>query len=277
MLPRLLAALVGLPVTLGAVWFGTPWLTLLLAVVVIGGVREFYRLFDSDDASLPLILGCVWALAFLLAQRMSSETAGFLAASLAVFLGGAFAALLWLIAAYRGRRPLAAAGFLILGPALLGLILAHALALRELGAPGDLGRNWLLLALLATFACDTGAFFTGRAFGRHRMAPSVSPGKTWEGAVGGFAAAVLVSLTLGFTLDLCVARWQQGLVGATVGIAAQIGDLAESKLKRFSQVKDAGTIIPGHGGVLDRLDSLSLSIPTVYCLGLLMTDCGVTG
>ncbi len=276
LLPRLLAALVGLPILLGAVWLGTPWLVILVAVVAIAATREFYRLFDSGDAALPLVLGCPWALAFLLGQQLSQGTAGFLGTSSVVVAGGAFAALLWLIAAYRGRRPLPAAGFLIMGPVVVGFILVHALALRELGTDDDLGRNWLLLALLTTFACDTGAFFAGRTLGRHRMAPVISPNKTWEGAVGGFAAAVLAALALGFALDLCVSRWQQGLVGGTVGVAAQLGDLGESRLKRFSQVKDAGSIIPGHGGVLDRLDSLSLSIPTVYYLGLLMSGCGIS-
>ncbi|HLF05275.1 MAG TPA: phosphatidate cytidylyltransferase, partial [Dehalococcoidia bacterium] len=147
-----------------------------------------------------------------------------------------------------------------------GFPLAHALALRQLGDGDALGRSWLLFALLVTFATDTGAFFVGRAVGRHRMAPGISPGKTWEGAAGGFLLAVLAALALAQFLELGLAFWQTGVIGAAVGVVAQGGDLLESKLKRLSQVKDSGSIIPGHGGILDRLDSLVAAVPTVYYL-----------
>ncbi len=96
------------------------------------------------------------------------------------------------------------------------------------------------------------------------MAPAISPGKTWEGAAGGFICAVLVSLVLDAFLDLAIPGWQVVVIGATVGILAQCGDLLESQLKRISGLKDSGSIIPGHGGVLDRLDSMVISLPTVY-------------
>lgn len=264
MIHRVLTALVGIPVLLGAIWWGNPWLAILLSVVVILAIREFYRLFDPTDASMPVFFGSLWCLAFLVVGLTASDTAGLLTNSLSVFVVGAFVASLWLIAFYRGQRVLQASAYLILGPIYIGFLLAHVLALRDLGVDGTLGRNWLLFALLVTFATDTGAFATGRSIGRHRMAPQISPNKTWEGAVGGFALAVLVSLALGYLLDLGLPRWQQGLVGATVGVVSQLGDLLESKLKRISQVKDTGSIIPGHGGILDRLDSLLLAIPAVY-------------
>jgi phosphatidate cytidylyltransferase len=137
------------------------------------------------------------------------------------------------------------------------------LLLRELEHSG---RDWLLFALLVTFATDTGAFLIGRRWGQHKMCPAISPQKTWEGAAGGLVLAVLASVGLGVLLDPGLARWQQALIGATVGVVAQLGDLSESTLKRVSQVKDAGSIIPGHGGVLDRLDSLLFSIPFVFYL-----------
>jgi phosphatidate cytidylyltransferase len=158
------------------------------------------------------------------------------------------------------------------GPVYVGFLLAHALLLRESGGASDLGRNWLLFALLVTFATDTGAFFVGRSMGRHRMLPGISPNKTWEGALGGFILAVIAALALGSLLDLGLERWQHAAIGATVGVVSQVGDLFESKLKRISQVKDAGSIIPGHGGILDRLDSLLVSIPTVYYLVILVFE-----
>jgi phosphatidate cytidylyltransferase len=139
--------------------------------------------------------------------------------------------------------------------------------LRQLGGDtSDLGRNWLLVALLVTFATDSGAFLVGKNLGRRPLAPRISPSKTWEGAIGGFLLAVATALVLGQFLELGLSRWQTGLIGATVGMVSQLGDLFESKLKRISQVKDAGSIIPGHGGMLDRLDSLLFSIPAVYYL-----------
>ncbi len=98
------------------------------------------------------------------------------------------------------------------------------------------------------------------------MAPSISPNKTWEGSVGGLAFAIAASLVIGQILELEISRWQQAVIGAAVGVLGQWGDLAESKLKRIANLKDAGSIIPGHGGVLDRLDSVVVSVPTVYYL-----------
>lgn len=156
--------------------------------------------------------------------------------------------------------------YLLAGPVYVGFLLAHALALTGMDGGTNLGRSWLLFALLVTFATDTGAFFVGRSVGRHPLAPGTSPHKTWEGAIGGFAVAMVAALALGRVLELGLGSWQQAVMGATVGVTAQAGDLVESRLKRISQVKDAGSIIPGHGGILDRLDSLLLSVPTVYYL-----------
>ena len=135
-----------------------------------------------------------------------------------------------------------------------------------------MGRNWLILALFCTFATDTGAYLVGRAIGRRPMAPSISPNKTWEGAAGGFLAAIAAAVLLDYLLNLGLARdqwnWQAPLIGATVGLVAQAGDLLESRLKRLSQVKDSGGLMPGHGGLLDRLDSLLLTLPAAYYLAV---------
>jgi phosphatidate cytidylyltransferase len=167
----------------------------------------------------------------------------------------------------RGGDSLVAGAYLLGGPIYIGFPLGHALLFR------DLGPDWLLFALLVTFATDTGAFFTGRSIGRHQMAPTISPSKTWEGAAGGFALATVVALILGLVgeyghtpLQLALSLWQEAIIGATVGVVSQLGDLFESKLKRLSHAKDAGSIIPGHGGILDRLDSIVTSVPVVYYL-----------
>ena len=272
--PRLVTALVGIPVLVAAIWWGFPGITLLVAIAAVLGVRELYRLYAPEQSanSLPLAVGAIWVVAFVIAGQAASGLTSFLSAAAVIFLAGAFVVLLWLIAFYhqgrQGQPPSVAVGYLIGGPLYIGFLLAHALALRDIGNGGDLGRDWLLMALLVTFATDTGAFFVGKATGRHKLAPTISPGKTWEGATGGFISAIIASVALGLLLNLTLATWQYALVGAAIGLAAQVGDLFESRLKRISHVKDAGSIIPGHGGILDRLDSLLVSIPTAYYLAI---------
>ena len=167
----------------------------------------------------------------------------------------------------------------------IGWLAAHAVLLRALPDPFQVdaflltdlpavvmrlqvsaGTRWALTAILVTWATDTASFFAGRAWGHRKLAPVLSPGKTWEGAAGGLAAAVatLVACALVFQLPLSVPL--AAVAGLGLGTLAQLGDLAESLLKRQTGVKDAGTIIPGHGGVLDRIDSLLFTLPAVYYL-----------
>lgn len=142
----------------------------------------------------------------------------------------------------------------------LGVLGAHFVLLRDL----DEGQRWLLVMLATVFATDTGAYAIGRLFGRHKMAPKVSPKKTWEGAAGGYifgaAAAVAAPLLLGLDVTSTV------VVAIALGapVAAMIGDLVESALKRRLDVKDVSNLLPGHGGLLDRLDSLLFAGPWIY-------------
>lgn len=287
MLQRSLTALVGIPVVVGAIWLGAPWLTVLVLAAGVAGIGEFYRLTPAVIGPLPLVLGAAWAVALLSGAQAASGRDNFLIISGGVMAAGSFAALLWFIAFYRGSGAaltgnyLAGFCYLLGGPVYVGFLLSHALMLRELtntsvigfGLTGvelagsaDLGRSWLLFALLVVFATDTGAYLVGRSVGRRQMAPSISPNKTWEGSLGGFVSAVAAALVLGLVLDLGIPAWQQAVIGGVVGVVGQWGDLIESKLKRIADMKDAGSIIPGHGGLLDRLDSILLTLPAVYYL-----------
>ena len=157
----------------------------------------------------------------------------------------------WLLAS------LAVAGFLAAG-----------LALRE----GDDGLAWLTYAILLTFASDTAAYAVGRLVGRHRLAPTISPSKTWEGAIGGIIGAAAVSAVFAWfveldTLPLIAAT----LLGAGLSVLGQLGDLTESWLKRKAGVKDSGNLLPGHGGILDRLDSLLPILPAVFVYVTIVT------
>lgn len=145
-----------------------------------------------------------------------------------------------------------------------GLVLAHAPALRAREA----GLDWVLIALLTTFATDTGAYFIGRAFGTHRLAPRISPNKTWEGVFGGILGAVVIATVLVAILEPGAALWAGIPLGLLVAVVGTIGDLAESALKRITGVKDSGVLLPGHGGILDRLDSLAPNLAVVYWFSL---------
>ena len=266
MLPRVLTALVGTPILLVLVWWGGFALAVLVVLAGAFGIREFYRLSPPDTGPLPIALGMVWTTALLLGANAASDPLNLLIVSSGLWGSGAFVALLWMIAFHSGRRRLVDAAYLLAGPVYVGFLLGHALALRGLDGGGALGRDWLLFAVLITFATDTGAYFTGRMLGRRQLAPTISPGKTWEGTAGGFVASVAAALALGLVFNLVIPLWQVGVIGAVVGVAAQLGDLVESKLKRIAGVKDAGDLIPGHGGILDRLDSIVISVPAVYYL-----------
>jgi phosphatidate cytidylyltransferase len=134
-----------------------------------------------------------------------------------------------------------------------GSLLAAAVALR--GRPDGLG--WTLVVMLGTWACDTAAFFVGRRWGRHKLAPALSPGKTVEGLVGGLAAGLVVGIVASAFIPDTPAR-TIGLA-LVVAVAAVLGDLAESAIKRQLGAKDSGWLVPGHGGLLDRIDSLLFS------------------
>ena len=271
----------------GAIWLGAPWLTALVLAAGVAGIWELYRMTPARVGPLPVLLGIAWVVALLAGAQAASGLENFLIISGGVVAAGSFAALLWFIAFYRGGSVPGhgsfPAGFCYLmgGPLYVGFFLAHALMLREITEAGvigfgpagleierapDLGRSWLLFTILVVFAADTGAYLVGRAVGSRPMAPNISPNKTWEGSIGGFASAVAAALVLGLVFDLGIPAWQQAVIGGVVGVVAQWGDLVESKLKRIADVKDAGSIIPGHGGSLDRLDSMLFALPAVYYL-----------
>ena len=261
---RILTALVTLPLLVGAIWAGYPWTTVIVAAAALLGVREFYRLASGPTPPLILPLGALWTVLIVVSGQLTDEWYEYAPQLLA---GATItAALPALIVARHRPRALTMWAYAVGGPLYVGFLLAHTLMLRELDGDGELGRNWLLFALLVTFATDTGAFITGRTFGRRPMSPSISPNKTWEGSIGGFMVGVGIALALGPLLQLSVPVWQRALVGASIGVLAQLGDLAESRLKRVSGAKDAGSLLPGHGGILDRIDSIVFTVPIVYYL-----------
>jgi phosphatidate cytidylyltransferase len=248
---RLIVAAIGLPIVLALVWGGGWWLFALLAFAALMGLHEYYLLIRSLH---PLVLAGYAGVALtLLGARLGG---------LPWAVGGLFATILIAFAQYgisRTRQPATIAiGVTMLGVAWIGGGLASFYLIRALPPGGHhLGQLAAFTVLLAVFAADTAAYAMGRLAGRHKLSPVLSPGKTWEGFFAGVVAAITVAFfALYDDRAYFVAIWQALLLGAVIAAAEAIGDLFESSLKRDMHVKDTGRLLGGHGGMLDRIDSL---------------------
>ena len=250
---RLLTAAVGIPVIVAAVWAGGWWLTAVVAAAAGIAVLEVQCARHHLGSPAALLAGGLAALLPVSAKLGFSDAAWAFALVAALPLAA--------VAVARDPREGVTDWLWAAGPVLyVGWLAAHFVLLR--GMPD--GREWVLTAVLTVWITDTGAYFIGRPLGRHKLAPRISPGKTWEGAAGGQVAgfAAVAGLVAAFGLDLGAAPVVA--LGLLLPAAAQIGDLAESAVKRGLGIKDSSGLVPGHGGVLDRLDSLLFAAPVLY-------------
>jgi len=252
---RVIAGLWGIPLLTAIVWFGDPWFTILVAIWGLLAVFEFYKMVAASKVPPLTYFGLIWTLLFILSPHFDYDTLTPLLLTSAVILP-----LIWLLVRPQKEGAFAGWAWTMAGILYVGWLLSYLVALRGL----DAGRDWVFFALFTTFASDTTAFFTGRAWGRHRLAPNVSPGKTWEGAIAGVFGAIVVSLVLVMLLSLPLNYWQAVLLGLVVSIFGQLGDLVESLFKRNMGVKESGKSMPGHGGFLDRMDSVAFAGVVVY-------------
>ncbi|MDF1504693.1 phosphatidate cytidylyltransferase [Roseisolibacter sp. H3M3-2] len=267
---RVASALVGAPVALACIWFGDAALATLLAAIAGAGAWEFYRMAALAGGAPLARTGIVLAAALPLVAhahvlRLATPAP---AAALLVVL-----AILSVAIWRRGvtGKPLLAVATTVLGVAYVGGPMAYGYLLRyfDWAVGRGAGAAILLLPVLCTWASDIGAYFVGRTLKGPKLIPAVSPGKTISGAVGGLAAsAALAAAYAPFVLrpvaQLGFAPGRALLFGVLVSVAAQLGDLVESLLKRDAGVKDSSHLIPGHGGVLDRVDSLLFVLPVSY-------------
>jgi phosphatidate cytidylyltransferase len=244
-LSRILVTVAGVPIVLYLVYLGGWWLFGLAAFAAIVALHEFYVMARSLR---PLVLaGYAGALAALLGAQLGGAEwmlGGFMLTLLLAFL-------LYGIAETR-QTATVTMSTTIFGVAWIALGLGHLLLLRDVPEHGRLA---VFTVLIAVFADDTAAYLIGRLVGRHKLAPSLSPGKTWEGFVAGTVAAIAVAFFALYEQDFLTIPESIGL-GAAVALAGAAGDLFESALKRDLDVKDSGQLLGGHGGMLDRIDSL---------------------
>ena len=244
---RVLVTVVGVPVVLSLVYLGGWWLFGLAAFAALVALHELYVMARSLR---PLVLaGYAGALATLLGAQLGGPEwmiGGFMTTLVLAFL---------LYGIAETRQPATVTmSTTVLGTAWIALGLGHLILLRDVP---DYGRIAVFAVLIAVFADDTAAYLVGRLVGRHKLAPSLSPGKTWEGFVAGTIAAVVATFfTLYDDRSEFLSIWQAVVLGLAVALAGAAGDLFESALKRDLQVKDSGQLLGGHGGMLDRIDSL---------------------
>ena len=267
---RVLSAIVGLPIVILLIIAGGPPLAALVSLVLAAAVLEFGLGIGLSrrDPVLWLSLAGVVAMAAVALTDDVPTTWPFTAAVAAIVAAPVLQQLVheWgepaddrtAVVPFAALYQRSAAGLVAL--IYIGWLGSFFILVRELPQ----GEEWLLLGVSAVMATDTGAFVVGKLIGRRPMAPRISPRKTVEGGIGGLVAGFAAVLLINLLPDLEVAVWKMVLLGIALPLMAVIGDLSESVVKRALDVKDFSQIVPGHGGVLDRLDSLLFGVPTVY-------------
>jgi len=262
---RVLTAVIGIPIAVYIINYGFWLFAATIIILALIAWHEFFKMMQAKAINI----------------QYSSGLIGIILATACAWLGNAQELVMVMLAVVlftlaqtifsHEKFGVTEAAFTILGTMYISLPFAHLLLLRFTEqadyihtAVGDLsaGAVYLWLAFIGTWASDTLAYFVGSLFGRHKLCPAISPGKTVEGAAGGLLGSIGGVVFWGWLCGLPLMH--MAFLGALIGIAAPIGDLTESVLKRFTGVKDSGNILPGHGGILDRFDAIMFSAPVVY-------------
>jgi phosphatidate cytidylyltransferase len=269
---RAVVAVIGAPIALGIIWLGGAPLATLAGALAGIAAWEYYRI-ARDGGSTPMsVVGIV--LSAMIPLAVHAQQLGVFAVPLVIWiLVPLFVLALTIWTRGVDGKPLGAAATTVFGALYTGGTLSYLYALRYFGyAVGDTaGALVVIMPVVLTWASDTGAYFTGRVLGGPKLIPSVSPAKTVSGAIGAVVATVgacaaFVHFLLKPQAQLAFSPTGLIIFAVCISVTAQIGDLTESLLKREAGVKDSGTLIPGHGGVLDRLDSLFFVLPVSYAL-----------
>jgi phosphatidate cytidylyltransferase len=258
---RIIVSIVAIPAIVAVTYFGKiPFLIFVLAISLMA-FYEFHLMLKNKNSNVNLLLGFI-AVAFLIVNQY------YLIINSYDFLIIWFALLL-LIELFRNKNSaLSNLGGTALSVLFLGLFGSSLIGIREfysIDSEFYINGGYLIISIMATiWICDSAAFFGGTALGKHKLFPRVSPNKSWEGAIFGFIFAIITMAAAKFIV-LDFLEWKDVIaIGLIVGIIGQIGDLVESLIKRDAGVKDSSALIPGHGGIFDRFDSLLFSSPVIY-------------
>lgn len=274
---RIAVAAVGIPLAVGVVYLGGWFFTVAITLIAVQALREFYNLAESKHASPNQNVGLVWLLVLLLevGLNMIGEgewgILGVTAVISMLMLVGTILTLSFEL--FRAREnailntALTAFGVLYIGLCMTPLIVLRNIGRTDLvGSWADGGAALVLTLFVSVWLADTGAYFVGLSIGKHKLFPRVSPKKSWEGAIGGLIFSTLAFWGMSAWLLPGVSPMTAIICGVAVGIVGPIGDLAESLLKRDAVVKDSSGILPGHGGLFDRFDSMLFAAPVVFII-----------
>lgn len=273
MLARVVTAIIGIPIVIALVfWSGGLPFTALVGIAAVIGLNEFYRAVRRGGAHPRSPLGVAAGILLLVFGGVYGAAKGFsFLPYVAPTFTGAVLQALALELLRRQPKPLLNVGTTVLGLVYVPWLLLHFVWLRYAGDltllaigpwKAEVGAWLVMFVLLVTWALDSGAYFVGRFYGRNKLAPTISPGKSIEGSVGGLGAAIIVGAVAAAIIGI---PQPHGLIlGGMIGIVGQIGDLSASAIKREVGIKDFGALMPGHGGILDRLDSLLFIAPAAF-------------
>jgi phosphatidate cytidylyltransferase len=247
---RIITTVIGLPFLIAAIWFGTPWFFLIVAIVAVASGIEFYRMAGHKKLAPLTYLGTIAILLFIASPHCPYASVKPALTSIIIVIS-----LLWILLRSPRDKSFDNWAWTIAGIFYIGWTMSYWIELRIL----EMGKIWVFWLLFIIVTSDTCAYFIGRAIGKHFVVPSISPKKTWEGSIGGLVCSIIIAVIFGIVFSLPVPWWQMVILGAIINIFTQLGDFVESLLKRNIGVKDSSKLIPGHGGVLDRMDSFILT------------------
>lgn len=284
LLKRTLVAIIGIPIAVIIIINGGLLFFIAITVLAAIGLSEFYGMSHKKGAKPYKIIGFVFLPLILFDVFQSLHTSYqlhqyFRLSYLSLILITIIIAQLSILWSKRGNT-IVNLSVTLSGIILIGFSFSSLILIREFGSIALINTTnidnsnllfgiedkFILSILISIWLCDTAAYFAGKSLGKHKLFPSVSPNKTWEGAIAGFITALL-SMVLATQINLLIPEFpllHAVVIGIIIGVLGQIGDLAESKLKRDAGVKDSSSLLPGHGGVLDRLDSILFVFPSVF-------------
>lgn len=256
---RILTSLIAIPILVYVVLFApAPVCILLILVAMLLALSEYFTFTEARGVGAFRWIGYAMAAAILLSFYFTQTHIELMFPACSAIV---------LIVALFSRRDIAkameASAFTVFGAWYLGGLMGYLVGIRMLDSGGELGSDLLMMLLVVVWSGDTFAYVFGKWIGKHQLA-EVSPNKTWEGAIAGFIFSIAGAIACRYVFVQQLSLMHAAILGALVGITGQIGDLCESLLKRSANIKDSGSIVPGHGGMLDRIDSLLFGAPTIY-------------
>ena len=261
---RILTAVVLLPILLFTIWTSVPYFFVGLATVaVVIALQEFYHLAEKVGGNPQAVLGHIASLGVIGGFILGRLEGIVIVLTVLVMLSLAAA----LTKPDEMKSALVSVSTTVFGVAYIALLAGCLVGVRmvpDTAKTANLAAKLLTMFFAIVIATDTAAYYTGRSLGRHKLAPRISPGKTKEGFAGGLIGAIVAGYVCWLTFFPQIPLLHALVLGALIGLLGPIGDLAESLLKRGSDVKDSGTLLPGHGGMLDRVDAILFCAPLLY-------------